>query len=199
MFRTLTRTWGATLGLLALMPSAALAHTGVGPTHGFVHGFVHPLLGFDHLLAMVAVGLWAAQRGGRAVWALPAAFVGAMIVGGAIGVSGLQIPAVEAGILASVLLLGAAIAIAASPALPLATGVVAIFALFHGHAHGTEMPVAVSGLFYGAGFAAATALLHAAGVALVLSVRHLLGTERQAWLRFAGAAIACAGVVLWVA
>lgn len=199
MSRTLTRTGGITLGLLALVPTAALAHTGVGPTHGFAHGFAHPLLGLDHLLAMVAVGLWGAQRGGRAVWALPAAFVGAMIVGGAIGVAGLPLPAVEAGIVASVLLLGAAIALAARPALPLAAAVVALFALFHGHAHGTEMPAAVSGVFYGAGFASATALLHAAGIAFVVGLRRVLGAERHAWVRVAGAAIACAGIVLWVA
>jgi urease accessory protein len=145
---------------------------------------------------MVAVGLWAAQQGKRAVWAVPLAFVATMALGGALGMAGLALPYVEQGIAASVLVLG--VLIAAAARLPLAAGMllVAVFALFHGHAHGAEMPSTASGLAYGAGFVAATALLHACGVGLGLTLKKL---ERPAALRFAGAAVALCGVGLLLA
>ena len=159
-------TLGLVLGLLALLPTAAFAHTGVGPTHGLLHGFTHPLFGWDHLLAMIAVGIWAGQRGGKARWLLPLAFVGTMAVGATLGVLGTGLPGVEAGILASVLVLGVLIAASAELPLAAAAALVAAFALFHGHAHGSEMPLTHSGIAYGAGFCLATALLHGMGVAL---------------------------------
>ena len=127
--------------LVALLPAAALAHTGIG-AHGapFVSGLLHPLLGADHLLTMVAVGLFAAMTGGRARWAYPAAFVGAMMVGGMLGFGGAALPVVEPTILASVVVLGAAIAFALRPPLPLACGVIALFGVAHGYAHGLEGP-----------------------------------------------------------
>src|SRR5579883_978366 len=139
------------LALLALVPVLASAHPGHG-THGFASGFSHPLLGLDHILAMVAVGLWAAQLGGRSLWAVPATFVGVMSVGGMLGLLGVPLPMVEAGILASVLILGLFIATAVR--LPLAASMLLVgaFALFHGHAHGTEIPATASGLTYGLGF-----------------------------------------------
>lgn len=185
--------------LLALSPGVVWAHTGVGSTQGFGYGFAHPLLGWDHLLAMVAVGLWAAQTGGRALWALPAGFVATMIVGGVLGALGTGLPGVEAGILASVLVLGGLIAAAARFPVGVGVVVVALFALFHGHAHGAEMPAAVTGLAYGAGFALATALLHAVGIAFTLSVQRVAKEGRTAaWVRLAGAAIGVAGLALWL-
>jgi urease accessory protein len=186
----------AALAAVALAPVPAFAHVGVGPTSGFGNGLLHPLTGIDHLAAMVAVGLWAAQQGKRAVWAVPLAFVATMALGGALGMAGLALPYVEQGIAASVLVLG--VLIAAAARLPLAAGMllVAVFALFHGHAHGAEMPSTASGLAYGAGFVAATALLHACGVGLGLTLKKL---ERPAALRFAGAAVALCGVGLLLA
>lgn len=184
------------LALVAFAPAIAFAHPGGGVVHGFGSGFAHPFLGWDHLLAMIAVGIWAGQRGGKARWVLPVAFVAAMGVGGALAFSGVALPGVEAGILASVLVLGALIAAAARLPLLGAAAVVAAFALFHGHAHGTEMPQTLSGLGYGAGFSAATALLHAAGVTVPASLHRLGGLQRQAWVRLAGVAIGLGGAAL---
>jgi urease accessory protein len=184
----------ASFAAFLLAPAPALAHTGVGPTSGFANGFLHPLGGVDHLCAMIAVGLWAAQQGKRAVWAIPLAFVSTMALGGALGMAGLSFPYVEQGIAASVLVLG--ILIASAARLPLVAGalLVAAFAVFHGHAHGAEMPRTASGLEYGAGFVVATALLHACGVALGLSLKKL---DRPRALRLTGAAVALCGVALF--
>lgn len=182
--------------LVALAPQIAFAHPGHGAAHGFGHGFLHPLSGWDHLLAMVAVGVWAGQRGGKAVWLLPAAFVGTMIVGGALGLAGVGLPGVEAGILASVLVLGALIATASRFPETAAAALVAGFALFHGHAHGTEMPPNLSGAAYGAGFVTATAALHAAGIALPAV---LLRTASERWVRLTGAGIGLFGLALVLA
>lgn len=154
----------ALLTLAALLPTAALAHTGAG-AHGspFVSGLAHPVFGADHLLAMVAVGLFAAMSGGAARLAYPASFLGAMILGGALGYGGAALPAVEPAILASVIILGAVIALAARPPLALACGVIALFGVAHGYAHGLEGP-ALGGALYGAGFALSTAALHLAGL-----------------------------------
>lgn len=122
-----------------LTPTLAFAHTGVGDTHGVVHGFMHPVTGLDHILAMVTVGILAWQLGGRALWALPTAFVAAMMVGGALGVAGVDVPFVELGIALSVVVLGAAVALGVRAPLAFAIGLVGFFAIFHGHAHGTEM------------------------------------------------------------
>lgn len=180
-------------GAVVATPGAVLAHTGVGPTSGVAAGFAHPIGGADHVLAMVAVGLWAAQLGGRGRWVLPGAFVGVMLLAGAFGMAGLRLPFAEVGILASVLVLG--VLIFAAVRLPLAASavVVALFAVFHGHAHGAEMPVALGGVAYSAGFALATALLHASGVAVGGALARL-SVERLA--RVGGGAIAVAGVYL---
>lgn len=180
-----------------LLPAVADAHTFGAHDAGFAHGFMHPIGGWDHLLAMVAVGLWAAQRGGAALWALPAAFVTAMIGGGLLGMTGIGLPAVELGIAGSVIALGALIAAQSRLSLPLSLVVVSAFALFHGHAHGAEMPEAAQPLLYGLGFALATALLHGAGVAAALSLRGAVrGGKGALALRGLGAAIGLSGVAL---
>lgn len=180
-----------------VLPAVADAHTFGAHDAGFVHGFLHPVGGWDHLLAMVAVGLWAAQRGGAALWALPAAFVTAMIGGGLLGMAGIGLPAVELGIAGSVIVLGALIAAQSRLSLPVSLAAVALFALFHGHAHGAEMPEAAQPLLYGLGFALATALLHGAGVAVALSLRGFAREGKGGLvLRGLGAAIGLGGVAL---
>jgi urease accessory protein len=186
---------GALLGALYLVPLSALAHPGAGASSGFAAGFMHPFGGADHLLAMFAVGLWAAQQGGRALWAVPATFVAVMLLGAALGmISGpVPVPLVEAGILTSVLVLGVLIATACR--LPVAAGalLVGIFALFHGHAHGAEMPLSAAGIVYSAGFAVATAALHVAGVAAGIGAQHV---RLRMLARVAGGAIAVGGLYL---
>ncbi len=180
----------ALLLLAAAMP--AYAHVGAGVTSSFTAGFGHPLSGLDHLTVMIAVGLWAAMKGGRAVWAWPLAFVGVMLAGGALGMLQVPMPFVEPAILASVVTLGLLVALAID--LPVSAGVaiIGLFALFHGHAHGTEVPENAGGLEYMAGFAAATALLHAVGIAAALG----LGLRFRGLARAAGAGCAAVGVGL---
>jgi urease accessory protein len=186
----------AILGFAALTPALAQAHHLPGEANGFSSGFSHPLFGLDHVLAMVAVGLWAAQLGGRSRWMVPSAFVILMTVGGALGMTGVHVPMVETGILSSVLVLG--ILIAAAVRLPTVAGMalVGLFAIFHGHAHGTEIPAAASGFTYALGFVLATIALHACGIGLgMLAQKRMIAPA----LRFAGAAIAIAGVCMWIA
>ena len=155
----------AVTAIAILLPGAALAHAGGRVESGLAAGLMHPLGGADHLLAMVAVGLWAGQLGGRARWALPLGFVSAMLAGGALGMAGLGGLAVEPMILASVILLGAAAALALRLPMPVALAAVALFGAAHGHAHGAEAPAA--GLVsYAAGFALITTALHGLGIAL---------------------------------
>jgi urease accessory protein len=187
--------------LLALpvffLPSLALAHPGFpGHTHGFANGLAHPLSGLDHVCAMIAVGLWAAQRGGRALWLVPLAFVSVMALGGMLGMAGIALPFAEQGIVASVLILG--ILITASVRLSLAASVLIVgaFALFHGYAHGAEMPATASGLAYGIGFMAATAGLHLCGIGVALGARQFGSAQL---VRCTGGAIAACGVYLWLA
>lgn len=185
-------------GLLALaaaaLPAVASAHPALGEAAGFSHGFAHPMSGLDHILAMVMVGVFAFQLGGRARWLLPATFVLVMALGGALGVAGISIPFVELGIALSVVVLGAVVALNVKAPLAAAIGVVGLFAIFHGHAHGTEMPENAAGVAYAAGFMIATALLHAAGLAL----GYVIGRagERQGVFvtRTAGGIAALAGV-----
>ncbi|BCG77008.1 HupE/UreJ family protein [Mesorhizobium sp. 113-3-3] len=184
------------LGLAAILLMAAAmpayAHVGIGTTSSFTAGFMHPLSGLDHMTVMIAVGLWAALKGGRAIWAWPAAFVGVMLAGAALGMAHVPVPFVEPGILASVVALGLLVALAVD--LPVSAGVaiLGLFALFHGHAHGTEVPENAGGLEYMAGFAVATALLHAVGIAAALG----LGTRFRGLARVAGAACAAIGLGL---
>jgi len=185
--------------LLAAMSGAAQAHTG-HELGGALVGFLHPIGGLDHLLAMVGVGIWAAHvatRDRRAVWLVPAAFVVLMVVGGALAVAGLRLPMVETGILGTVLLLGGILL--AAPTLPVWVAMIAVglFALFHGHAHGSEMPSAASPLAYAAGFVVTTAALHALGVGIGIAARRvggLVGTRTLGGLvTLGGVALLAAG------
>ncbi|MBI3582101.1 MAG: HupE/UreJ family protein [Nitrospinae bacterium] len=175
-------------------PAISYAHTGFGAFSGFGDGFVHPLGGFDHVLAMVAVGIWAFQSGGRGVWAMPASFVAVMFVGGLLGFAGVKLPFVEQGIFVSILVFGALIAAARFP-LVVGMVVTGAFALFHGHSHGTEIPAAASGLYYGLGFVLATTALHIAGIAMASALS--LGRPNSVLVRFAGAAISLAGIIVY--
>jgi urease accessory protein len=161
------------LTLLALLPTAALAHTGHAAAGGLASGFLHPLGGLDHVLAMVAVGLLAWNLGGRALWLVPLAFVAAMAAAGAIGMAGTALPLVELGIGLSVVAIGGLVALGLRLPTALAMGIAAVFAIFHGHAHGTEMDPTASGLGYGVGFVAATVLLHATGILAGLGLGRL--------------------------
>jgi urease accessory protein len=174
-----------------LAPEAGLAHTGEGVVGGFLSGFTHPILGFDHVVAMIAVGLWGAFLGQPAIWLLPVVFPVVMAFGGLAGVLGVPIPGVEAGIALSAVALGAMVALALRPPLWVAAILVGAFAIFHGHAHGTELPEAASPLAYGVGFVIATGLLHLSGIALGLLSRWPAGLGA---VRVGGALIACAGL-----
>jgi urease accessory protein len=180
--------------LLMLATGPALAHPGHGSTASFAAGIAHPFGGLDHIAVMVAVGLWAALKGGRALWLWPAAFVGVMLVGAAFGMAHVPVPLVEPGILASVVALGLLVALAVD--LPVWTGaaIVAVFALLHGHAHGTEVAETVSGAEYMAGFALATATLHGVGIgfAQLMTRAHL-----RPLVRIAGAVCVMIGAGLW--
>jgi urease accessory protein len=185
----------AALSLLAF-PATALAHTGIGSTDGLLHGFAHPLGGLDHILAMVGVGLLAARLGGRALWLVPAAFVAMMAVGGAAGMYGHDLPWVEAGIALSIVVLGLAVAFNLSlPALG-AASVVGFFAIFHGHAHGAEMPADISGLGYALGFVLATATLHVTGIAFGLGLDRFARAQSARIAQVIGGAAALAGIGL---
>ncbi|MCU0831141.1 MAG: HupE/UreJ family protein [Rhizobiaceae bacterium] len=178
---------------LALVAPAALAHTGHADTGGFVHGFLHPVGGLDHVLAMVMVGLLAAAMGGRALVALPVVFVSMMAVGGLAGMSGMALPGLEAGIALSVVVLGSFLAFPATSAALAAVALTGAFAVFHGFAHGAEMPVDTSGAAYAAGFLIATAILHGVGIAAGVTLNRFGGRMVS---RAAGAAGALAGVAL---
>lgn len=178
--------------LVLAMSTTAFAHPQHGLTgDGLVAGFSHPWLGLDHLLAMVAVGLLGVQLGGRAIWVLPFAFLGMMVVGGAMGVSSVPFRFVESGIALSVISLGGALAIGRKYPLVAAAIVIGLFGLMHGHAHGMEMPALAAPVLYAAGFVGATALLHLTGIAAGLCV---VRSKRWATsLRFTGAAISLFG------
>ena len=178
--------------LLTLVPTAAFAHTGAGYAHGFADGLMHPLGGLDHILAIVTVGVLAWQLGGRAIWLLPASFLALMVVGGVLALAGGSLPWVEVGIAASVIVFGIMVTLGTKAPLALATGIVGLFAVFHGHAHGTEMPSTASGAAYGAGFVLATALLHAAGIALGYLIGRM--SHKQLAYRLAGCAVVLAGI-----
>lgn len=194
-FRTLRPLLAAT-ALLA--PTAAFAHPGHAEAVGFMAGFGHPIGGLDHVLAMVLVGVFAFQLGGRALWLIPATFVAVMAAGGGLGMAGIEVPFVETGIALSVVALGAAVAFGVKAPVAAAMAVVGLFAVFHGHAHGAEMPAASSGAAYVAGFLLATAALHAAGVGFGVLIGRV-GTQGGFWIvRGAGAAASLAGVALLV-
>ena len=176
--------------LLVLVPSVAEAHTQTGGIGGFVGGFLHPLTGVDHVAAMVAVGLWGAYLGAPAMWLLPVIFPMVMAFGGALGVLGVPLPGVEFCIALSAIMLGMAVAFAARPPLWVASVMVGFFAIFHGHAHGTELPRAANPFTYAVGFVVATGLLHLSGISLGLLTRWPWG---KAVVQTGGGVIACLG------
>jgi urease accessory protein len=176
--------------LFVILAGAAHAHTGEGVQGGLISGFTHPLFGWDHLVAMVAVGLWGAFLGRPAIWILPVVFPLVMAFGGALGALGVPLPAVEAGIALSGVILGLLVAFGAKAPLWVAAIVVGVFAVFHGHAHGTELPEAVSPYAYALGFVVATGLLHLAGIAFGTLTSRPWGGHA---VRAAGVVIAAAG------
>ncbi len=184
----------AILSFATLYPALAHAHVGVGDTSGFTHGFAHPMSGLDHVLAMILVGILAFQLGGRALWLVPAAFVGMMAAGGALGAAGVSLPFVELAIALSVIVLGAAVALEIQAPVAIATALVGLFAIFHGYAHGAEMPDSAGGLAYAGGFMAATALLHVAGIGIGFAIGGISQRAGPSAVRIIGGLAALAGV-----
>jgi urease accessory protein len=174
------------------MASPAMAHTGEELAGGFAGGFMHPLLGPDHIAAMLAVGLWGAFLGAPAIFILPVVFPLVMAMGGVLGILGVPLPGIEIGIAVSAVVLGLMVALAAKPHLAIAAILVGAFAIFHGHAHGTELPAGANALAYALGFVIATGLLHLAGIGFGLLTKYPKG---RLAVRAAGGAIAIAGVV----
>jgi urease accessory protein len=190
MYRLFIFVLAAAIALFQHAPAEAHLYGAYGA--GFEGGFVHPFSGLDHMLAMVAVGLWAAQRGGKALWVVPGAFIGVMVLGGLAGFLGLPLPFVETGIAASLMVLGLLVAFALPLPVAAMAAVVGLFAFFHGHAHGTELPEAASPLAYAGGFVLATAILHAFGVGAGLLLKR--PAEGRIAVRLSGAAIALVGL-----
>jgi urease accessory protein len=186
-----------TAGLL-LAPSVAFAHPGHGEGGSLLAGFIHPLSGIDHLLAMTAVGLFAAHLGGRALWAVPATFVAVMALGGVFGAAGVSLPFAETAIALSVLVFGFVIFSGMTPPVLAAMALVGIFAIFHGYAHGTEMPVGGSGVVYCIGFMVATALLHGFGITLGLAICWFDEAPRRRAMQTCGVAIGLIGAGLTI-
>lgn len=176
--------------LLAVFAAPVFAHT-IAADGGFLTGFNHPVLGFDHLLAMLSVGVLSTQFGGRMIWTLPLAFMAFMLMGGMLGLLAISVPFVEMGISLSVLLLGMAIALDRRIPVLFAMGFVGFFAIFHGHAHGVEMPELAAPWVYVLGFLTGTAVIHAAGVVIGLSLQNM-GSRAQ-YIRVAGVAISLTG------
>lgn len=179
--------------IIATAPALAFAHTGDGPHVGFLHGFSHPFSGLDHVLAMVAVGLWAAQWQGRMLWFIPMAFVAMMGLGGLLGMVSVPSILAEHGIVLSLVILGILLIrrMALQPGFSL--GLIAVFALSHGYAHGNEMPSDISLLGYASGFMSATVLLHLIGIGLALLLRNRGSIN---WLRFSGIMVSGYGGLL---
>ena len=184
----------ARIGLLLLLTLFWIAPASAHEIHsggGFMSGFNHPVLGFDHLLAMLSVGMLSTQLGGRAIWTVPLAFVTFMLVGGILGLYAIAVPFVEIGIALSVLLLGLAIAFDRQIPLLFAMAFVGVFAIFHGHAHGAEMPELASPVLYALGFLFGTAVIHLGGVMIGLGMQRMTGQRNL--MRVTGAAIAAMG------
>jgi len=187
--------WRAGLLALAFVPALALAHEETGQATGLLAGLAHPVSGLDHVLAMIAVGLWGAVLGPPAIWVLPVAFPLVMAMGGLIGLLGFPLPGVEIGIALSAIALGVVVLAEARPPLWLAALFVAFFAVFHGHAHGRELPEGASALLYSLGFVIATGLLHAVGI--LIGEAHRWDAGRRL-IRAAGGGVALGGLFfLW--
>ena len=182
------------LAILALSPGLASAHTGIAHGAGFFHGIAHPVGGLDHVLAMLAVGVFAFVLGGRALWLVPLSFVGAMVAGFGLGIAQIQLPFVELAIALSIVAIGGAAALGRPMPVGAAMALVGTFAVFHGHAHGAEMAESADGLTYALGFVTATALLHLAGLAAAFGAAHLAGRFGGTAARLAGGAFAIAGL-----
>lgn len=186
------RGWAVVILLLA---SPALAHVQEGQASGLLTGFLHPVSGLDHVVAMIAVGLWGAVLGAPAIWLLPVTFPIVMALGGLLGLLGVPLPGVEIGIAASAIVLGAAVMTERRVPLLAAAAMVAVFAIFHGHAHGAELPEGQSALLYSLGFVVATGCLHAVGIAIGAIHRWPAG---KVALRIAGGGVGLAGLLfLW--
>lgn len=191
----MSRTPLKAIALFSFAASLAWAHAESMAAGGFSEGFLHPFTGPDHLLAMLAVGLWGAQLGAPGVWLLPVTFPMIMAVGGTLGLMGLKLPFVELGVAASAIALGICVLLEAKPPLAAAAVLVGFFGIFHGNAHGTELPPGASGLMYSMGFVIATGSIHMCGVAIGLIHRWQSG---RVALRVAGAAVGLAGCLfLW--
>jgi len=178
------------VGMMLMLPNLAYAHVSPGGS-GFIAGFSHPVLGFDHLLAMLSVGILSAQMGGKAIWQVPATFVAVMFVGGVLGINGVHMVSVELGIVCSVLALGIAIATEKKFPAFIAMMFVGFFAIFHGHAHGAEMPYLAEPMLYACGFVAGTGMIHITGVLIGVITQKL--SHGQQLLRYFGASIAGVG------
>jgi urease accessory protein len=176
-----------------LVPGTAVAHVGAGSTAFFMAGFGHPYSGLDHIAVMIAVGLWAALKGGRALWLWPCAFVGVMLIGGLLGMTQVPVPFVEPAILASVVVFGLLVVLAIDLPVWLGAAIAGLFAVFHGHAHGSEVAETVGGIEYMAGFGLATASLHAVGLGIALT---LSGVRLRPLVRLVGAGCVLLGVAL---
>jgi urease accessory protein len=179
----------------ALITTTVQAHTLVAEATSGLAGFMHPFLGLDHLLAMLAVGLWAAQQGGSRLWQLPLAFLSMMLFGAVLGQTGMSLPSIEAGIASSLLILGLMLTFAIRLAIMPSMLMVGLFAVFHGYAHGAEMPQSLALIDYAVGFMLATAALHGLGIGLGLRAR---GELSQKILRISGIAIGLTGAWLWI-
>lgn len=186
----------ALAALLAAAPTAALAHTGVSVEHDLMHGFMHPMGGLDHVLAMVAVGVFAFVLGGRALLFVPLAFVGMMAAGFLLGLTQVDVPFVELGIALSSVVIGGIAALGRPMPVIAASALVGVFAVFHGVAHGAEMPLGSTGWQYALGFVAATALLHAAGIVAAMGISKLVGRFGKPAARATGALFALGGAGL---
>ena len=180
--------------LTILLPTAALAHPGHGDTVGLAYGFMHPIGGLDHVLAMVAVGVFAFVLGGRALWLVPASFVGMMAAGFLLGAAQVEVPFVELGIALSSVVIGGAAAMGRPMPVAAAAALVGVFAVFHGHAHGAEMPANAAGFEYAVGFMLATALLHLSGIGGAMGVARLVGKYGKQIAQVAGGLFALGGV-----
>jgi urease accessory protein len=189
----------STIAALAMVPTIALAHPGsLDHIHGLTDGIMHPLTGLDHVLAMVAVGLLAAQLGGRALWITPLSFVAMLVVGALLAMVQIAVPLVEVGIAFSIISLGLVLLFGVGLPTVGAMALVGFFAIFHGYAHGLEVPNTASALSYGVGFVLATGLLHLAGITLGLFARRAAVSLRPGLFRAAGATFTLAGIALLI-
>jgi urease accessory protein len=189
----------STIAALAMVPTIALAHPGgLDHIHGLTDGIMHPLTGLDHVLAMVAVGLLAAQLGGRALWITPLSFMAMLVVGALLAMAHIAVPLVEIGIAFSIISLGLVLLFGVGLPTVGAMALVGFFAIFHGYAHGLEVPNMASALSYGVGFVFATGLLHLAGITLGLFARRAAVSLRPGLFRAAGATFTLAGIALLI-